>query len=217
MFRLAEVEDDVGVTAKGDGPSNQGVADIDTRMDLLTRRVADLETKVAKLGEPGSAMQQVNAPFEVLDKAGNPIFVVADAPHVSVARKGRIQIGRGASGTNYSMLSHTANGVVVAGLGESGGGGGALALYDRSGVTRVQTSEDGLFLSNKSAVRIVALQPGPSGAGQFWLTDASGRSMVSAGTLGDDGGIGAVMLGPGFTCSASAGARPPSCIKGRVK
>ena len=215
MFRLAEVEDEVGVTKEKDDPPNQVVADLKSKIDFLTKRVSNLEAELKKIDDDSKLEGKVKAPFEVLDKSGNPIFVVTDAPHKSVTRKGRIQVGRGAAGSNFSMLAHNGSGVVVAGMGESGEGAGALGLYDRSGGERVVVGEEGVFVSNNKAVRVAALQSGPAGGGQFWLMNPSGQSMVSAGTLPE--GVGTVIVGPGYNCEVAAGLRVPTCIKGRVK
>ena len=78
LYRLAEVEDEVGIAKEKDEPASAVVADLKSKIDFLTKRVANLEAAVGKGSDPGP-VRQVKAPFEVVDAAGNPIFVVSDA------------------------------------------------------------------------------------------------------------------------------------------
>ena len=237
MFRLAEVEDEVGVTKERDDPPNAVVADLKTKVDFLSKRVTNLEKdspdvagdvkskldqltqRVTNLENEGanrtsdpSKASRVVAPFEVVDKSGNPILVVTDGPHASVARKGRVQIARAVS-NGFSILVRNASGSSVAGLGEVSEGGGVF-LSNAKGETRLFGSADvGLTLYGKADVTAVKLAIGPSGAGQFWLYDAGGMPMVNAGTAAD--GVGIVQTGPNLACAPSAGLRVGDCLRGR--
>jgi len=154
MFRLAEVEDEVGVTKDRDDPPNAVVADLKTKVDFLTKRVANLEAELKKVDSDSKTSSnttaktdpkiptQVRAPFEVVDKTGKPIFVVADAPHALVSRQGRFQIAQATTGDNhFSMIVRNAAGKGVAGMGELTEGGG-MYVADATGKTRVFASVD---------------------------------------------------------------------------
>ena len=228
MFRLAEVEDEVGVTKDRDDPPNAVVADLKTKVDFLTKRVANLEAELKNVDTDSKTSAnttaktdpkfptQVRAPFEVVDKTGKPIFVVADAPHAMVARQGRIQIAQATTGDNhFSMIVRNAAGKGVAGMGELTDGGG-MYVADGQGKTRVFASVDnGLQVYNKNEGLVVHLKSGPGNAGQFWMYDEGGRAMVMAGTLGIDGGVGSVEVGPGRKCVPTGSLRVPDCIRGR--
>lgn len=228
MFRLAEVEDEVGVTKDRDDPPNAVVADLKTKVDFLTKRIANLEAELKKVDTDSKTSSnttaktdpkiptQVRAPFEVVDKAGKPIFVVADAPHALVARQGRIQIAQATTGDNhFSMIIRNTAGKAVVGMGELIEGGG-MYVADAEGKTRVFASPDnGLQVYNKAEGLVVHLKAGPGNAGQFWMYDEGGRAMVMAGTLGIDGGVGSVEVGPGRKCVPTGSLRVPDCIRGR--
>ena len=237
MFRLAEVEDEVGLAKERDEPTSAVVADLKSKIDflsrrvvnlerdspdvvgdlkgkvdLLTRRVANLEGETAKR-DPASA--RVTAPFEVVDRAGNPIFVVADAPHGDVARRGRFQIARAVGDNNFTMLVHNSARKSVLGLGEVSDGG-AMYIADATGATKIfGSASGGLRLYGKPDVPSVQLTTGPAGAGQLILSDEGGRRMVEAGTVPGDGGMGIVRVGPGFKCVPMASFRVGDCIRGR--
>jgi hypothetical protein len=212
MFRLAEVEDEVGVAKERDEPTSAVVADLKSKIDFLTRRVANLENEARSRASDPQLPTQVKAPFEVVDRSGTPIFVVADGPHQTVTRKGRIEIARAAEGSGYSMLVRNAAGANLLGLGQLADGG-ALYIADAAGATRIFGSgAEGLKILNKSASPVVHLAVGSGGAGQFWLYDAGGRPMVSAGT---DGAIGIVQTGPNNKCTPQAGLRVGDCLRGR--
>ncbi len=212
MFRLAEVEDEVGVAKERDEPTSSVVADLKSRIDLLVRRVATLENDARNRGGDPQLPTQVKAPFEVVDRSGNPIFVVADAPHQAIARKGRIEIARAAEGSGYSLLVRSAAGANVLGIGQLADGG-AFYVADATGATRIFGSgAEGLKVLNKSATPVVHLAVGSGGAGQLWLYDAGGRAMVNAGT---DGAVGVVQAGPNVKCTPQAGLRVGDCLRGR--
>ena len=217
MFRLAEVEDEVGIAKERDDPPNAVVADLKTKIDFLTRRVANLEEVARKNNDPAER-SRVEAPFEVVDRDGNPIFVVTDAQYPAAKRRGRIHIGRATGGANYSILAHNQGGAVVAGIGEGReSGAGALMLADKAGAPRVQLfSETGLIVSNKSGTPVIELKVGQQGvgAGQFWLYDAGGNPMVKAGTTPP--GVGVVETGPLLKCAPEMGLRVGDCIRGRA-
>jgi hypothetical protein len=215
MFRLAEVEDEVGVTKDRDDPPNAVVADLKSKVDFLTRRVSNLEDELRKRDADPSPLSRVTAPFEVVDKSGNAIFVVTDADYPSAKRRGRIHIGRATGGANYSLLAHNGSGAVVAGIGEGKETGtGSLLIADNAGKLRVRLSaNDGVTVYNASSGPVGEIKAGSQGAGQFWLYDASGTPMVKAGTTAP--GIGLIQAGPGNKCVPSAGLRVPDCILGR--
>ena len=242
MFRFAEVEDEVGLAKERDEPTSAVIADIKSKIDflsrrvvnlerdspdvvgdlkgkvdLLTRRIANLEAETAK-AEPtrrDPALARVMAPFEVVDRAGNPIFVVADALHASVARRGRFQIARAVGDNNFTLLVHNSARKSVLGLGEVSDGG-ALYISDATGATKIfGSASGGLKLYGKPDVPTVQLTNGPSGAGQLILADEAGRRMVEAGTVAADGGMGIVRVGPGFKCVPMASFRVGDCIRGR--
>ena len=214
LFRLAEVEDEVGITKEREDPPNAVVADLKTKLDFLTKRVANLEEVARKNNDPAER-SRLEAPFEVVDRDGNPILVVTDAQYPSAKRRGRVHIGRATGGTNYSILTHNQGGSVVAGIGEGReSGSGSIMLADRAGAPRVHLfSETGLTINNKQGNAVVELKIGQLGAGQFWLYDAGGTPMVKAGTTAP--GVGVVETGPRLKCAPEMGLRVGDCILGR--
>jgi hypothetical protein len=212
MFRLAEVEDEVGIAKERDDPPNAVIADLKAKLNFLTQRVTNLETEFKKPDNDPKLPTQVKAPFEVVDKSGNPIFVVADALHKSIARRGRFEIGRGAEGSSYTMVVRSAVGSNLLGIGENADGGGWY-VADPTGATRIYASgAEGVKLYNKSTKPVAHLLASPGGNGQFWLYDAGGRAMVNAGT---DGTVGVVQTGPNIKCAPQAGLRVGDCLRGR--
>ena len=215
MFRLAEVEDEVGVTKDRDDPPNAVVADLKSKVDFLTKRVAALESENSKPNNDPNVPTQVKAPFEVVDKRGAPIFVVTDAPYKSVPRKGAVHIGHGSS-TNYDLWIHDGGMTPVAAIGESTEGGGQMLLSDAKGVARVDlTAARGIIVGNSSGKGIVHLLASERGAGQIHVRDVDGKLSVEMGTLPD--GEGVVRLGPTFECVPTVAMRVPLCIRGRGK
>jgi hypothetical protein len=215
MFRLAEVEDEVGIARERDDPPNAVVTDLKTRVDFLTRRVANLEAEARRDGD-GSAQSRVLAPFEVVDRQGNPLFVVTDADYPSATRRGRVHIGRATGGTNYSILVRNQGGAVVAAMGEGKEtGSGSIQVNDNAGKLRARLfADEGLKIFNTSGLPVATILTGEQGAGQFWLYDASGTAMVKAGTTGP--GVGIVQAGPGVKCVPTT-LRVPDCLRGRTQ
>lgn len=224
MFRLAEVEDEVGVTKDREDPPNEAVADLKSKIDFLTRRVANLEGELRKLDTESKTDSktasktdpklptQVRAPFEVVDKSGKPIFVVADVPHALVPRRGRIEIAQIVGDNQFSMLVNNTAGKSVAGIGEMIEGGG-MYVADAAGKTRVfGSANNGLQVYNKAEGVVAHIKSSDGNNGQFWLYDASGLPMVRAGT---EGTVGVVGTGPNIKCTPSAGLRAPDCLVGR--
>ena len=220
MYRLAEVEDEVGVTKEKEDPPNAVVADLKTKVDFLTSRVGNLEGELKKLDTDSKSTSksdpklptQVRAPFEVVDKSGKPIFVVADVPHAQVPRKGRIEIAQIVGDNQFSMLVNNTAGKSVAGIGEMIEGGG-MYVADATGKTRVfGSASNGLQIYNKAEGVVAHLKSSDGNNGQFWLYNASGLPMVRAGT---EGTVGVVGTGPNIKCAPSAGLRVPDCLVGR--
>ena len=215
MFRLAEVEDEVGVTKDRDDPPNAVVSDLKTKVDFLTKRVATLESESRKPDNDPKVPTQVKAPFEVVDKRGAPIFVVTDEPYRSVARKGAVHIGHGSS-TNYDLWIHDAGMRQVAAIGESTEGGGQMFLSDAKSVVRVDLSgARGIILGNSSGTGVIQMLASSRGAGQILVKDTDGKVSVEMGTLPE--GEGVVRLGPTFECVPTVAMRVPLCIRGRGK
>ena len=128
-----------------------------------------------------------------------------------MTRKGRIEVARTADGSGFSLVVRSQGGRNILGVGELADGGG-LFIADAAGKTRVYGSAEGVKVYNKSAIPVVDLAVGSGGAGQFWLYDASGRTMVNAGT---DGTVGVVHTGPKIKCAPEAGLRVGDCLRGR--
>ncbi len=214
MARLVEMDGTIGTTKDRDDAQDKVVADLRTRVDTLTKRVASLESELGKRDD-ATAQAKVRAPFEVVDAAGNPIFVVTDADYTSAPRKGRIHIGRATGGSNYSLLARNASGMVVVALGEGRDtGSGIMQVADGTGTVRARlASVDGLEVLNAKGGIIAQIKSGSGGAGQFWMYDASGTPMIKAGTT--EGNVGLLQAGPGSRCVPTPGLAIPDCIRGR--
>ncbi|HEY9465603.1 MAG TPA: hypothetical protein VIR54_21050 [Vicinamibacterales bacterium] len=217
MFRLAEVGAQIPVTSdRGTAPSAV-IADLRSKVDVLNDRIAKLETELATR-ENAAVRSTVTAPFEVVDSAGNSIFVVTDSDYAGAPRRGRIHIGRATGGGNYSLLSRNAGGAVVVALGEGrDSGAGIVQVADNAGTLRGRFAAiDGLEVLNPKSGIAIQLKTGSAGAGQFWMYDADGTPMIKAGTT--EGNVGLLQAGPGNKCVPSVGVamRVPDCILGRM-
>lgn len=212
-FRLAEVEEeDLSAAKEADEPSSAVVADLKAKIDFLTRRVQNIETEALKAGKNDPQLPtQVKAPFEVVDKAGNPIFVVADVPHGSVVRKGRMQIAR-AVGDGYSMAVSNAGGKTVVGFGDGGDAmnGGQLYVADEAGRMRLHAA-DGLKLFSTTGGRGVPLEVfGGQGERTLVVTDrqyeagAAGRVHIGRGS-GANYGVYVLRAGGQFSVGMGEG------------
>jgi hypothetical protein len=217
MFRLAEVGAQIPVTNDRDTAPSAVIADLRSKVDVLNDRIAKLETELATR-ENAAVRSTVTAPFEVVDSAGNSIFVVTDSDYAGAPRRGRIHIGRATGGANYSLLARNASGAVVVALGEGRDtGSGIVQVADNTGTQRGRFAAiDGLEVLGAKGGIAAQVKSGSLGAGQFWLYDASWTPMVKAGTT--DPGVGVVQAGPGNKCVPSVGVamRVPDCILGRM-
>jgi hypothetical protein len=142
---------------------------------------------------------------------------------VSVTEQGRtrLELGKGLSKGNYSLLFLSSSDHVIAGLGESPDNkAGLMLINDGQGNQRaiMEVMADGsgrVGIMSGTGKPIAALTAGQKGAGIFYTCAAGGSCdppMVSAGTI--DSGVGVVRTGPRFYISGPTGA-PGSFLIGK--
>lgn len=191
--------------------------------ELLVSRVERLEAHLASRSAAGfQGPSRVQAPFEVVDKAGKVVFQVIADPSSSVApaARGRVQIARG-SLDNYVLAIRRANGDASAILAETKFGTGQLQLNDATKERVTVSGDEGLRVKNPQGKPIITLGFNAGNTakgileleGLFQVFDATGETMVEAGTAPT--GVGVVRVGPGAKCVPMGTLRVPDCIMGR--
>src|SRR5205085_1927561 len=94
----------------------------------LLSRVTKLEENLSRLAvgvtQPPSRVQ---APFEVVDGAGNSLFMVTGDHGSGLGKNSRVRIGR-ASGDNFLLTFRNGTGGIVTAVGEAKTGDGGVSL-----------------------------------------------------------------------------------------
>jgi hypothetical protein len=214
-------KDTVGLA--GPGAGNQAQLDeLKKAIDALRSRVADLEKEVAKGDKSdGSAPKmgaKFQAPFTILDEKGKSIFSVTDDPY-STGFRGRVHISPGSSGNNYNIWMHSADGTLVAAMGESNGKAGLVSVL-RSGQDAGLLSPLGLEIRNTAGKQLAHIGLDPQNKerarvavrGILQLYDQNFNTVVDAGALDD--GRGAVRTWPNADCRSTGGLVSPPCLRG---
>ncbi|MEO6058252.1 MAG: hypothetical protein ABIQ49_15620 [Gemmatimonadales bacterium] len=190
-----------------------------SRSEVLSQRVSALEAGGDKSAARPGTGSRVVAPFVVVDRAGKAIFSVRAEPRGFVLAT--------ATGEDVAFASALANGgffkaragggareVVMGGTGDYGG----FEVRDGAGQKRAVLALMGdskpiLGLRNDNNVSVLALTTGASGGGLLQLGDASGNSMVEAGTTAE--GVGLVRAYPLGSPGAGLVGMPGTFILGR--
>jgi hypothetical protein len=98
----------------------------------LISRVTKLEGDVSRLAAGMTQIpSRVQSPFEVVDAAGNSLFMVTGDHQTGMGKNSRVRIGR-ASGDNFYMAVRNAAGANIAVIGERETGAGGVSLKDPS-------------------------------------------------------------------------------------
>jgi hypothetical protein len=214
--RLLDVRDEA-VSAEQEEARERQITDLQKTVATLTERLSSLERAPdRKDGTNSTPASRVFAPFEVLDKMGNPILRVSDEQAaVGLKSASRVLLTRGTA-DNYVLQFRTAYGVYSSSIGESATGYGVVHLHDQGGNVRARgDAKDGFILFNGAAAPVGRLSFGPKGGGYLQLMEPGGMPMVEAGAFAD--GVGRVIAGPNFKCQgnpAALGLGLPDCIKG---
>lgn len=205
-----------------DKPFNSQVAELQRSVDSLSDRVASLERELSSNSDATRLQgQNVVAPFEVVDKAGNAILVVTDEPNDTTKPRGRIRIGPSSVG-NYVIGIRGPGAGFAAQIGDSKGGGGGLVLYDAAGKRSVLLHGGGgitLLSPAGNDVATIGLQESNKDrsmvrlSGTINILDRAGQTVVEAGASDKAGGV--VRVGVNPTCLPKAGLIVPDCIRGR--
>ena len=202
------------------GPGGQlELAELMKQLDALRKRVADLETAVANGDKSTPKMAaKFQAPFTVVDENGKPIFSVSDDPY-STGFRGRVHISPGSSGNNYNIWMHSANGTLVAAMGESNGAAGLVSvLRDGKDVAMMMGKGFELKSSSGKMLGVLGLDPQNEARarlgvrGVLQIYNENNSSVVDAGMLPD--GRGAVRTWPNSDCKSFGGMRSPTCLMG---
>ena len=99
-----------------EGSAFTRISDLRRENQALASRVTKLEESLGRLSSAGvQPPSRVQAPFEVVDAAGNSLLLVSGDPVFSGAKKARVTIGRG-SGENFLLAIRNAAGTVVASM-----------------------------------------------------------------------------------------------------
>lgn len=155
------------------------------RIDVLTQRLSDLEARLA-VKELG-AVNQVKAPFVVVDARGKPLLRVQDNPSRSV-------ILFSASGAALALISALPEGGFFKAKSESGfpevvmgvtTGVGALIVRDADSKARATmgliNGKPSIEFTNENYVGIATIGQGTTGGGFLQLGDAEGNARVDGG------------------------------------
>jgi hypothetical protein len=155
------------------------------RIDVLARRLSDLEARLA-VKELGTG-NQVKAPFVVVDARGKPLLRVQDNPSRNVTLFS-------ASGAQVAGMSALSEGGFFKATSESGfpqivvgvtTGLGALVVRDADSKARATlgliNGKPSLEFANDNHVNIAALGQGTTGGGFLQLGDAEGNARVDGG------------------------------------
>lgn len=202
------------------GPGGQlELAELMKQLDALRKRVADLEKAVANGDKSTPKMAaKFQAPFTVVDENGKSIFSVTDDPY-STGFRGRVHISPGSSGNNYNIWMHSANGTLVAAMGESNGAAGLVSvLRDGKDVAMMMGKGFELKSSSGKMLGVLGLDPQNEARarlgvrGVFQIYNENNSSVVDAGMLPD--GRGAVRTWPNSDCKSFGGMRSPTCLMG---
>jgi hypothetical protein len=202
------------------GPGGQlELAELMKQLDALRKRVADLEKAVANGDKSIPKMAaKFQAPFTVVDENGKSIFSVTDDPY-STGFRGRVHISPGSSGNNYNIWMHSANGTLVAAMGESNGAAGLVSvLRDGKDVAMMMGKGFELKSSSGKMLGVLGLDPQNEARarlgvrGVLQIYNENNNSVVDAGMLPD--GRGAVRTWPNSDCKSFGGMRSPTCLMG---
>ena len=171
------------------------IAELTRTVDVLTRRVAELETRTARsVTDRAQAGQRVTAPFEVVDKSGKVILSVSDGTYGDATTRGRVHIGRG-TGDNFGLWVRGADGNPAVVVREQASGVGGVFVMDKKGISRVGLSAEddrGITILNSSSKEIASLGPDPKSkvAGMVRVVDDAGSALL------DVSGNGRSIAGP---------------------
>lgn len=140
--------------------------------------------------------------------------------HLVIRENGqdRVDLGRRANGY-YSLQVYGSSNKMVAGIGQSAAGSGAVLIADAAGTNKVKMTFDRarsatlISVANRAGVDVGTISAA-AGGGMLQLTDAAGRSMVEAGLTEDN--VGSVRTLPG-KCHFGIGilGLVPNCIVGK--
>ena len=206
------------------GSASARIDELRRQNELLKSRVDGFEERLGFLAAVGvQGPSRVQAPFEVVDRAGQIIFQVSGdlGSTVPAPSRGRVQIARG-SLDNFVLTIRRPNGSVSAAIAEAPNGVGSLQLRDASANQRVRVDGDGgVRLLGPNGERVASLgfraQNAARGvlelAGLLQIFDDAGTTMVEAGTSPD--GVGIVRVGPGAKCVPMGTLRVQDCFRGR--
>jgi hypothetical protein len=155
----------------------------------LEKRLSALEARL--LSGPG-ATTAIRAPFEIVDKQGNPILGVSDGAFNSLPRKGRVQVARG-TGDNFTIRVIRADGRLANWIGETNGGEGSMEVYDKEGKLRADLwGKNGVNVYNSASKNVIALGLGDDGNQGIWVRGDNGK--VAAELREDKTGGGVVSV-----------------------
>jgi len=149
-----------------------------TRINELLRENRALVTRVSKLEEDVPRLaaivtqspSHVVAPFEVVDGAGNSLFMVTGDHASGLGKNSRVRIGR-ASGDNFLLTFRNAAGASVAMMGQTKTGGGGVSLTDPKGeyLRTELIGDQGLVLNDPQKKEIANLGFSAGNAGRSRL------------------------------------------------
>ena len=152
----------------------------------LEKRLSVLEARL--LSGPGSTTA-IRAPFEIIDKNGNPILGVSDGGFSALSRKGRIQVARG-TGDNFTIRVIRADGRLANWIGETNAGEGSIEVYDKEGKLRADLwGKNGVNVYNSASKSVLALGLGDGGNHGLWIRGENGKVAAAIGEGKTGGGV----------------------------
>ena len=157
-----------------------------SKQQELEKRLSVLESRL--LIGAGSTTA-IRAPFEIVDKTGNPILGVTDGAFNALPRKGRIQIARG-TGDNFTMRVIRADGHLANWIGETNAGEGSIEVYDKDGKLRADLwGKNGMNVYNAASKSVIAVGVGDAGTRGMWIRSEDGTVAAEIGEGKSGGGV----------------------------
>lgn len=157
---------------QGEAPEEEddSMDEIGQQLEALKKRVAALEKGTKDTGSSQTA--RVTAPFEVVSRSGAVILRVAERVSSANGDGAQVTIGAGDAG-NYAVRVHKDGGALVAGVGQSRGGAGLVAVMNENG---------GLVASMSARDRNVSVYQGEHAAASLVVDERGGSVVVYQGT-----------------------------------
>jgi hypothetical protein len=213
-----------GPTPPGDWASSAQVAELQSKLDLMSKRLGDLEQEVAGSKEEktlaGKGLK-IRAPFEVVDGSDKTIMLIGYDPG---GYRGFKVFSAGGQPLLFASALETGGMVKAMGpdqqsqtvTGVNGKFAGIAVRTGTTGRAGLALNTDGtseMFVANSSGVEVASVRTTSLNSGKIQLTNSSGISVVEAGMSTD--GVGVVKVYPLGSPGAGLVGMPGTFLLGR--